>query len=236
MNANKPKKSQTAPADHEGHRERMRQRYIDEQGFDSYEDHQVLEMLLFHAIPRRDTNALAHTLIIKYKTLAGVFEADPLDMMTVKGMTQNAAVLVTMVPDLMKRYRLSKYGKKPVLGSVEEAGEYAKTQLVGKDNENFFAICVNAQNEVINAVKINEGTVCEVAVYPQKVAEAALRFKARSVILAHNHPGGSLTPSQEDIELTRSIEAALRTIGVKLNDHIIAAGDNFVSLKREHYI
>ncbi|HOU09469.1 MAG TPA: DNA repair protein RadC [Clostridiales bacterium] len=221
---------------HEYHRERMRLRYIEEMGFDSFEDHQVLEMLLFHAVPRRDTNALAHALIGKYGSLAGVFEADPLEMAKVKGMTKNAAVLVTMLPDLMKRYQLSKYADKPVLGSVEEAGEYVKAQLCGKDNENFFAICVNAQNKVINAVKINEGTVCEVAVYPQKVAEAALRFKARSIILAHNHPGGSLTPSQEDIELTRSIEAALRAVGVKLNDHIISAGDQFVSLKRERYI
>ena len=214
----------------------MRLRYIKEMGFDSFEDHQVLEMLLFHAVPRRDTNALAHTLIDTYGSLAGVLDADPLEISKVKGMTKNAAVLVTMLPDLMKRYQLSKYTEKPVLGSVEEAGEYAKTLLVGKDNENFFAICVNAQNKVIHDVKINEGTVCEVAVYPQKVAEAALRFKARSVILTHNHPGGSLTPSQEDIELTRSIEAALRAVGVKLNDHIIAAGEHFVSLKREHYI
>lgn len=231
---NKPQKQKTA--NHDGHRDRMKERYIKELSFDSFEEHQVLEMLLFYAVPRRDTNDLAHRMIDEFGSLAGLFDADPLDVAKRCGVSRSTAVLVTMLPDLMKRYLLSKNGEKPVLGSVEQAGEHAASLFYGKDNENFYAICVNAQNKVIQQVKINEGTVCEVAVYPQKVAEAALRFKARSVILAHNHPGGSLTPSQEDIELTRSVEAALKAIGVKLNDHIIAAGGSFISLKREHYI
>jgi len=213
---------------HKGHRQRVKTRYLAE-GLDAFEDHQVLEMLLFYCIPMRDTNELAHRMIREFGSLSGLFEADPEDICKRCGVSENTAILVSMVPSLARRYLKGKWGNKPVLNSSAKAGEYAVSLFAGRIYEAFFVICLDTQNRVNYAALVHEGTINEAPVYPRLIVETVLRHQANSVILAHNHPGGSLAPSNADIEITKKIAAAIEAISVKVIDHIIVAGDKYYS-------
>lgn len=215
---------------HEGHRKRVKDRFLAE-GLDAFEDHQVLELLLFYCIPRRDTNELAHRMIEKFGSLAGLFEAEPKDIRERCGVSENTAILVSLVPSLARRYFKARWGEKPKLDSSSKAGDYAISLFAGRAYEVFYVLCLDTQNRVNYAALVQEGTLTEAPVYPRLVVEAVLRHKASSVILAHNHPGGSLQPSRADIEVTGRISSALEPISVKVVDHIIVAGDRYFSFK-----
>lgn len=213
---------------HEGHRKRLKERFLKE-GLDSFEPHQVLELLLFFSIPRRDTNEIAHGLLKKYGSLSGVFEADLKDLSQTPGIGENSAYLLTLIPDLSRRYFNDKWRDKPELNSSTKAGQYAVSLFAGRPYEVFYIICLDAQNKVNYAEMVCEGTINEAPVYPRLIVESALRHKANTVILAHNHPGGSLNPSRADIEATNRIRIALEAISIKVVDHIIVCGSKYVS-------
>lgn len=213
---------------HEGHRARVKNRYLVE-GLDSFEDHQVLEMLLFYCIPMKDTNEPAHEMLKEFGTLAGLFEADPKDISTKCKVSENTAILISLIPSLARRYLKGKWGNKPVLNSSAKAGDYAASLFTGRTYEAFYVICLDSQNRVNFADMVHEGTINEAPVYPRLIVETALRHQANSVILAHNHPGGSLQPSAADTEVTKRISAALDAISIKVVDHIIVAGDKYTS-------
>ena len=220
---------------HEGHRQRVKDRYLAE-GLDSFTDHQVLEMLLFFCIPMKDTNELAHKMINEFGTLAGLLEAHPVDITKRCGVSENISIMVSLIPSLARRYFKAKWGEKPVLNSSSKAGEYAISLFAGRTYEAFFLICMDTQNRIIHADLVHEGTINEAPVYPRMIVEAALRHKATSVVLAHNHPGGGLQPSMADIEVTKRITAALEAISISIMDHIIVAGDKYVSFAEKGLI
>lgn len=213
---------------HEGHRRRVKNRYLAE-GLDSFEDHQVLELLLFYCIPMKDTNELAHKLLSEFGSLAGIFEADHKDICKRGKVSENTAILLSLIPSLTRRYFKGKWGQKPLLNSSSKAGEYAVSLFAGRTYEVFYVICLDSQNRVNYAVPVHEGTINETPVYPRIIVEAVLRHQANSVILAHNHPGGSLKPSDADVQITKKIAAALEAISVHVVDHIIVAGDRYFS-------
>lgn len=213
---------------HQGHRQRLKARVLSE-GIDNFEDHQILELLLFYAIPMKDTNALAHRLIGHYGSLAGVFDANPRDLSALVGVTENTALLLCLIPALARRYQQGKLAPKAVLGSTTAAGEYAVSLFTGRLNEVFYVICLDSQNKVNQATLLHEGTINEAPVYPRLIVETALRHQAASIILAHNHPGGSQRPSQADLDVTRRIRQATEAIAIPVVDHIIVAGDSYYS-------
>ncbi len=215
---------------HSGHRERLRERYIKE-GLESFDDHQILELLLFYSISRKDTNEIAHRLLDEFGSLARVFEASPEELMKVKDVGMNSAVLLSCFTGLMRRYNQSALSKKPVLNTSYRAYRYAAELMKGRNYENFYVVCLNTACEVINAKKLAEGTLDQVAAYPRRVVEAALNSKAHSVILIHNHPEGTEEPSEADINLTRKINTALTSIDVELKDHIVVGKYGCKSMK-----
>lgn len=220
---------------HEGHRQRVKNRYLTE-GLDTFEDHQVLEMLLFFCIPMKDTNELAHKMIREFGSLAGLFEADPKDISRRCGVSENTAILVSLTPSLARRYFKGKWGDKPNINSSSKAGDYIVSLFAGRTYEVFFVVCLDSQNCVNHAALVHEGTLNEVPVYPRLIVELVLRHQANSVILAHNHPGGSMNPSQDDVEITKKVISALEPISVKVLDHIIVAGDKYMSFKEKNLI
>lgn len=220
---------------HQGHRQRVKTRFLTE-GLDGFEDHQVLEMLLFFSIPMKDTNELAHKMLNEFGSLAGLFEADPKDICKRCGVSENTAVLVSLIPSLSRRYFSRRWGDKPVLNSSSKAGEYAVSLFAGRTYEVFFVICLDSQNRVNYAALVHEGTINESPVYPRLIVETVLRHQANSVILAHNHPGGSLQPSQEDMAITKKVASALEPISVQVMDHIIVAGDKYMSFKERNLL
>jgi len=218
---------------HKGHRERLRERFLRE-GLDNFEDHQVLELLLFQAIPRLDTNPIAHRLMQRFGSLSAVLEADPKDLAGVEGVGANAAAFLSMIPQVTRRYFLDriKHARKP-LNTSEAAAEYLVPLMAGRTEEVFYVICLDSQLRILYPALVSEGTVKDALVHPRHVVEAAVRHKAASVILAHNHPGGNATPSAQDHKLTRHMVQALGAISIRVADHIIVAGEHIYSFSRE---
>ena len=217
---------------HKGHRERVRDCFMEE-GLDSFKDHEVLELLLFYCVRQKDTNELAHRMLKEYGTLHDLLEAHPRDIARRCGVSINTATLISLCVPLARRYMKRKWGNRPVLNSSSRAGEYALSLFAGRVYEAFFAICLDSQNRVNHAALVHEGTINEAPVYPRIIVETALRHKANSVILAHNHPGGSLKPSVADIEVTKKIYSALLPISIRVVDHIIIAGERYTSFAEQ---
>ena len=220
---------------HEGHRQRLRRRYCEE-GLDGFQDHEVIELLLFYCVPKRDTNAIAHRILKEFGTLAALLESRPEDIARRLGLSESTAVLLSMAAPLSRRYLSCKWGERPLINSSAKAGEYALTLFAGRVYEVFYVICLDAQNRVNHAAMVHEGTINEAPVYPRIIVETALRHKAATVILAHNHPGGSLKPSLADKEVTGRISQVLRLIGIPVVDHIIAAGSRYFSFAEENLL
>lgn len=213
---------------HAGHRQRVRERFVQE-GLDNFHDYQVLELLLFYAQPYRDVNDLAHILLRKYGSLSAVFEANINDLMQVKGVGYNTAVFLNLIPAIVHRYQMDKWRDKKELNSTGEVGQYAVSLFSGRVNEAFFLICLNTQNKINSVELVAEGTINEVVVQPRMLVEAVLRSQSKSVVLTHNHPGGSLKPSANDIELTKKVAAVLKAISVKVLDHVIVSNGQYYS-------
>ncbi len=220
---------------HTGHRKRLKERFIRD-GIDSFEEHQILELLLFYGIPRKDTNEIAHGLIKEFKDLAGVLDAKIEDLQKVEGVGENAAALLTLMAPLSRRYQSCKFKGKHQLNSSQKAGEYAMHLFTDLRYECFYLICLNNQNQVRHAAKTFEGTINEAAIYPRLVVETALKHHASSVILAHNHPGGSIKPSQGDIQVTKRIKEALDAIDIKVVDHIIVGDNRYYSFAEDRLV
>ena len=215
---------------HDGHRHRLKQRFL-QQGLDGFTDIQVLELLLFYAIPRRDTNPIAHALLQKFGSLRQVLDASVEDLMKVGGITESTATLISSIPQFAKAYRLDKWKTKPNLANTFTAGKFITELFVGSKYEEAYVICLDNMGNLINYEKITEGTINETPLYPRLVVEVAIRNKANKVIISHNHPSGTLEPSWSDQNITGKIKSALENIDITLIDHIIVGGEHFTSMK-----
>lgn len=214
---------------HRDHRKRMRKRFL-ENGFDGFADHEILEFLLFFAIPRRDTNPLAHAILKEYKTLANVFEADPTSLSKIPGVGENSAVLLSMIPHLVRVYERSKWDRDHLLHDTDAIGQYAVSLLKGKVNEEFAMICLDSNRRVHWSGVIAKGTIDRIEAYPRLVVSEVVKHNAKNVVFAHNHPNGSLLPSPADREATEALVRVLRSIDVVTVDHIIVSGNRYYSM------
>lgn len=214
-----------------GHRRRLRGRF--ERASDSaLEDHELLELLLTYVIPRADTKPLAKALLSRFGDLAGVLAAETNQLLEVSGIGQRAAVLLALVSPLAARALAVSRNQRITLSTPEEAGAYFRAKLRSLQVEQVHAAFVNARNSVMAVECIQEGTVDHSVVYPRKVLERALLHKASGFILAHNHPSGDVTPSQQDISLTEGLAQAARSLGVRFLDHLIVGEGEPYSFRR----
>lgn len=215
--------------EHAGHRQRMRERFA-QSGLEGFAPHEKLELLLFYAIPQRDVGPLTHRLLTRFGTLEGVMSASRDELCKVEGMGPYAASLVALVHQLTQAQERSKPNAQPMLRNHGDAKRHCEQLLRGLAEEHLYAVCMNAKTEVVCDVLLSRGTVGEVAVSPRLVAKEVLRCNARMVVLCHNHPGGNLTPSVQDLEMTRELGTLLSGLDVLLADHIIVGDDASVSL------
>lgn len=219
---------------HDGHRQRLKDRFL-KQGLDGFTDIQVLELLLFYALPRRDTNPIAHDLLKRFGSVRQVLEA-PVERLTeVEYITENAAVLLKLAPELLRYYQVDKVKEEMPLVTIQACGDYLKHFFLGRKNETVFLLCLDAKCKVLACREVGEGSVNSANVPIRRVVEIALAEGASTVILAHNHPSGIAIPSGEDLATTRRLYAALSTVDVILADHIVVADDDYVSMVQSGY-
>ncbi len=214
---------------HDGHRSRMRDRFRKE-GLEGFAPHEVLELLLFYARARGDVNPLAHELLDTFGTLKGVLEARPEQLMSVKGVGEETATLLSLIIPLFRKYQECLCAEKQVLRNRVTAEQYCAALLAGLRTERFYVISVSTAMAVLGRRAVGEGSLNEVNAYPRLVVETALNYNAFGVILCHNHPGGIAEPSPDDIAATQNIEAVLRHLGIRLIDHIIVTGETTYSM------
>ena len=210
----------------EGHRQRLRERF-GRSGLQGFHDHEILELLLTYAIPRRDVKPIAKALLNEFgNNLAAVFDAPVAALVRVAGIGENAAVLLTLVPRLLDSYQSSRWTGKEIFSSTQNAVLYLSALLGTERNEIFCVLALDSQNRLIAVEQIQKGSVNRTAVFPRLVVESSLKHRATAVILAHNHPGGGPQPSPADIQLTRRLKKILGDLDIVVHDHIIIAGPN----------
>ena len=214
---------------HEKHRERLRNLYKNF-GIDSFSDHEVLEMLLYFSIPRKDTNETAHKLINKFGSLSAVLEANAHDLLSVSGIGAKSAEHISYTGAVIRAYENDKAKQYAILEASSELSDPKTIKNIltglfsGIKNEAFYLIFLNTRKKIIGKEKLTEGTIDTAEVYSRNVITAALRANAHSVIMAHNHLSGNPYPSNSDLSTTRVVQNALRTINVQLIDHYIIGG------------
>ena len=218
-----------------GHRQRLKKRLV-ENGLQSLADYEVLELLLTYAQPRRDVKPLAKRMLEQFSSLKGVLDAPLEKLMEVDGVSTHTATLIVFSRSLVSRYLLQESKMQDAITSPAQAGELCRGYLEGLKDEHFFAVFLDNQHHVLAAETIHRGTVSMSAVYPRMVMERALYHKAAAVIVAHNHPGGSTRPSADDLAITRELQQAAASLGLRLLDHLIVAGSTVVSLQEEGHI
>lgn len=214
---------------HDGHRQRKKEQFR-MHGLDAFADHEVLELLLYYAIPRRDTNPVAHRLMERFGSLDGVFSATVEELEEVEGVGKNAATLLALWMPLYRRVRTKPTAKEVILNSTEQAGQYFMDLFFGMRREELYEACLDAKGKLLACCRIAEGGVDAVNISTRRLVENALKCGASAVILAHNHPSGIALPSPDDNTTTLAVWDALRAVGIPLIDHIIVADEDYVSL------
>lgn len=215
--------------EHDGHRDRLRKRFL-ELGLDALQDHEVLELLLFYALPRRDTSGLARELLHYFGSIAAVLEAPLPELQSVDGIGESAAILLHLITPLARRYQLSRSNKNVCLDSTQACGEYLLPYFFGATEELVYILCLDAKCHVLACRLLQTGTVNSASFSLRKAAEIAMACNASTVVLAHNHTSGLALPSKADMETTFMMKNALEPLGIVLADHVVVADNDFVSM------
>ncbi len=220
---------------HEGHRQRMKKRFL-EQGLEGFTDIEALELLLYYAIPRRDTNVLAHDLLNRFGGFRGVMEASADEISLLPGLGQTAAELITLMRELDRRYiTASRPSGKDILRDPDAAGEYLKPLYSYATEEMVFCISLSSAGKVKSCRQMGAGMANRVEFSVREVVELALADKAPYILLSHNHLSDTALPSKSDVETSRTLYNTLAAIGVQLTDHIIVSGDDYVSMRESGF-
>ena len=218
---------------HDGHREKMRRRF-QETGLEGFADHEALELLLYYAIPRRDTNELAHRLLTRYGSLSALLQAPIEDLRRVEGVGESAAVLLKLVPAFVYKAQRSA-GQETVLNSTEKAGRYLLSCFAGERNEVIYQLCLDRKGKLLARKRLSEGGSAAAELNIRRLVENALLSSASAVILSHNHPSGIAVPSSEDVQTTCRVAMALNAVEIQLADHIVVADGDYVSMVQSGY-
>ena len=213
-----------------GHRDRLRQRFV-QAGVEALADYEVLELILFMAIPRRDVKPLAKLLLARFENVAGVLNATLPELQSVDGVTENIAVALKTVQAASHRLLKQEVLKKPILNSWSRLVEYVTATMAYERKEFFRVLFLNKKNELIADETLGSGTVDHTPAYPREIMKRALKLASTAIILVHNHPSGDPTPSNADVEMTKAIKAAGAPFNIVIHDHLIVSKHGTTSFK-----
>ena len=219
-----------APPHFHGHRERLRSRFM-EAGSEALADYEMLELVLFRAVPRRDVKPLAKDLLARFGSFAEVISAPAARLAEVDGLSEAAITEFKVVQAAAHRLAKGQVGKRPVLSSWSAVLDYVRAAQAFAEKEQFRILFLDKRNQLIADEIQQEGTVDHTPVYPREVVKRALELSSTAIILVHNHPSGDPTPSHADIEMTKEVAKVAKTLGIQLYDHVIVGKDGHVSMK-----
>lgn len=208
---------------HDGHRQRLRAKFLSAP--ETLEDHELLELMLFYAIPRSNTNEIAHKLLSRFGSIKGIVNAGLPALKEIKGVGENAALFLRVISDYTARYERSKVELSTPFTSHEALGAYMRSLFVGTDNEEAYLIMFDSSMRLLLCEKVSEGYSAGSVISTRTVASIALASNAPTAALVHNHPGGKPIPSGDDISITGHIRWFLNSMQIHLIDHFIVAGD-----------
>ena len=214
---------------HDGHRNRLKERFLKE-GLDGFSEIQVLELVLFYCIPRKDTNPIAHALLEHFGGFSQVLEAPVEELKRIPGMGESSAAFLRLITETGRYYMVHRSTQASVLPTLEQCAEYMVPFFFGRRLETVFLLCLDAKCKVLCCKEVGEGSVNSAGISVRKIVETALGANATSVVLAHNHPSGVALPSGEDVQTTRKIAMALSAVEITLADHIVVAEEDYVSM------
>lgn len=217
-------------ANNSGHRDRLRERFL-KAGSDAFSDHELLELMLFGVILRRDVKPLAKALLARFGSLNNLIGAPIAEIMQVKGIGESAAIHIKSLHAILLRAGQQELENKPIMNSWAALLSYLKLSLANETREQFRVLFLNNKLKLISDEMMGDGTIDHAPVYPREIARRALELAASSVILVHNHPSGDPKPSGNDISMTRKIIQSLQSIEVEVHDHIIVGSQGSVSMK-----
>ena len=215
---------------HTGHRERMKAEFL-ARGLEGWPDHRVLELLLFYTIPQGDVNDLAHELVERFGSLAGVLDASVEELKKVKGVGDHTAVFLRMLPAVLGRYQGARTRLSAIINSPEEAYAWLEPYFFGARNEMVYVLCLDGKRQVLGVRKVAEGSIELAEVNTRRIAEEAIGLRAAQIYVAHNHVSNLAIPSQADWLTTDTLRGALRPIGIELIDHLVFVDGDMVSMK-----
>ncbi len=213
-----------------GHRERLRNRFV-KTGHESFADHELLELLLFGVILRRDAKPIAKALLARFGDLSGVIGAPIENLKQIDGVGETIAIHIKAIHSLMVRSEKAELSKNPILGDWSTLLNYLRLDLQHEPREKFRVIFLDKKLRLISDEQLWDGTIDHAPVYPREIARRSLELSAKSVILVHNHPSGDPKASTQDIAMTRKIIAALAPIEVNVIDHLIVGLEGTNSMK-----
>lgn len=214
---------------HEGHRERLKKRFL-ENGLDSFEDHNILELLLFFSIPRKDTNEIAHALIDRFGSLSAVFDADMDELVKVDGVKDNTATLIKLIPQISRQYQLDCLKQEKSFDTIDKIGNYFKSLYLSESKEVVYLMVLNNRFEKLSVKKLHEGSVNSVQISARKIVDEVAKYNAPMVVIAHNHPTGFSSPSFDDVETTSNLMSTLEKIDIIMLEHILVANGEYTPI------
>ena len=220
---------------HTGHRERMKAEFL-ARGLEGWPDHRVLELLLFYTIPQGDVNDLAHELVERFGSLAGVLDASVEELKKVKGVGDHTAVFLRMLPAVLGRYQGARTRLSAIINSPEEAYAWLEPYFFGARNEMVYVLRMDGKRQVLGVRKVAEGSIEMAEVNTRRIAEEAIGLRAAQIYVAHNHVSNLAIPSQADWLTTDTLRGALRPIGIELIDHLVFVDGDMVSLKDSEHL
>ncbi len=218
-----------------GHRERLRERFL-KGGADALQDYELLELILFMAIPRRDVKPLAKTLIKSFGSLPALFRADTKTLLSYPGVTENVATAILSVGSAALYLVKADVMNRPILSSWARVMEYCYAAMAHEKREQFRLLFLNKKNELIADEVQQTGTIDHTPVYPREIIKRALEHGASALILLHNHPSGDPTPSEDDLKMTKEIIDAGRTFSITVHDHVIIGRKGLFSMRNKGLI
>ena len=219
---------------HDGHRDRLRKKFI-LNGTDTMEEHELLELILYYAIPRKDTNPISHKLLAKFGSISAVLDSS-VENLKQEGLSENCAIYLNLLPHICRAYMDDKFGNNDKIVTDDNITEKMKYKFIGINYEIVVLMLLDSKNKEVFCGTISKGSITSNEIHIRKIVELAIIYNAKSAVISHNHPSGIALPSGEDMVATKRTFESLKLINVYLMDHIIVADDDCISLRQSGFM